>query len=360
MPLTLRLPLEVIERILYFALGGDHPPARPSSCWSELSPPAETSHLLLVSKGITTLALRYYWRSVTIYTFDDWIEHWHPGTGTFAGEQGRERASWVEEVRINLADGARLPLAPEMSRRPYERDSDDHDIPDGALVELEIVLLPRLKHVCFFAVEYDVEDGDDEAWSDFGSDVPVREERTTCSDKRWIEAARDRWESSQHSRQEPWYREWIDSDEYDDNEEGIEITNWVDEDWDTFDQEQAAREVDLAEQRRLMLTDLLGLDDVNLKTVRMPLDQSALSLMRHTPARDGRLPRITVYCSRDDTDGKALRKANLDKHLAYDFVKVPSAVQASAAADLERRHGAKAVRTWRWLKRDRTTRPLIE
>ena len=49
MSAPLRLPLEVIERIWFFALRGDEPLATPFTCVDPLSPPVGTSHLLLVS-----------------------------------------------------------------------------------------------------------------------------------------------------------------------------------------------------------------------------------------------------------------------------------------------------------------------
>lgn len=352
MPLTLRLPLEVIERVLYFALGADQRPAKPSNAWDKLGPPQGTAHLLLVSKGITALALPSYWRIITIFTYYDWIMLWDPETGLLAGENGRERASWVEEVRINVADVARLPLEPDMSHNPYDTNSHGHDLPQGALVELEAVPLPRLKHVCFF----------DFVLVPFSLDEDDEDGNLFCSDDRWSEAARRQWEASQYSRQDMWYDDLVHSSEYDeDTDDNEEIANWLDDDEDTFDLEQAAREEDLEERRRLIITDLLGLDDARLETIRMPLDHEALSLMRHTPAREG-FPRIAIYCSTDDdeSDGKALRKANLDRNLAYDFLKVQTAVQPSLAADLKRRYGNEAVKTWRWGNKDRTTRSLIE
>ena len=56
-----------------------------------MSPPPDTVHLLLVSKGFSALALPLYWRSVTILKSDEWVKLWGPGKGLFVG--GRASAS---------------------------------------------------------------------------------------------------------------------------------------------------------------------------------------------------------------------------------------------------------------------------
>ena len=169
----LRLPLEVIECILFFALGGDEPLATPLTSDDPLSPPVGTSHLLLISRGITALALPLYWRSVTILRADDWVKLWDPETGLFAGKAGQARASWVKEVRLNVRRRAAFPIEPtHISSEPFLKNGDGYVMANDLLVDRVSVPFPRLKHVCFFS-------------SSVGSASDVQPGRIGPGDKEW-------------------------------------------------------------------------------------------------------------------------------------------------------------------------------
>ncbi|KAL7413643.1 hypothetical protein BDY24DRAFT_441428 [Mrakia frigida] len=140
------LPSELIDHILSFYFDSHLPLATPTSVEPSSSPLLSSSHLLLVSKLFYSLTLPHLFRSITILTSHDYLVYWHPTRGIFAGKSGREKASFVQELKINGAQTTTIPIDLPVVR------SNNKRIPKLArvLVELSSAPLPRLKHVCFF------------------------------------------------------------------------------------------------------------------------------------------------------------------------------------------------------------------
>lgn len=304
----LRVPLEVIERILFFALGGDGPLATPFTCPDRITPPLSTAHLLRVSKGITHLALLLYWRSVTILRSDDWVKLWDPTTGLFAGERGRARASWVREVSINMDPQARIPLDLARISAAYENVGLYEFGPDARevlvkLMSAEEVYLPMLRHLCLFA------------------HPALRSspgERTSAGDEEWGLAAAESWEAGQearwidHSKTNGFFsddsddsNDTDDSDETDDSHVGghrvyseeERRVRWIaeDDDQDLRDSE-LDRVIGLSVERSSVIRRLLNLDSGGvsaLATIRTLPNEDALNLLRGSGRRFG--VRILVY-----------------------------------------------------------------
>ena len=144
----LRVPLEVLERILAFAFA---PLSFPSSCSpitskDLLAPPLGTSHLLFVSRGFRRLALPLYYHTIAVVSPLDWETFFDPESGLLVGEENEERASFVKNLWINVADEARIPIDEEHLKSALE----DEERPDRILVELERTSLPRLTHLLLF------------------------------------------------------------------------------------------------------------------------------------------------------------------------------------------------------------------
>ena len=134
---------------MFFALGGDLPLATPHTCEAPITPLVGTSHLLLISKGFTTLALPLYWRSVTVLCSDDWVKLWGAETGLLAGDRGQKRASWVTEIRINTDPLAAMPVNVPFVSAEVKKGH----LPFKVLHQLAAVPLPSLLHVCFTLAE---------------------------------------------------------------------------------------------------------------------------------------------------------------------------------------------------------------
>ncbi|KAL7413567.1 hypothetical protein BDY24DRAFT_441360 [Mrakia frigida] len=150
MSAPLRVPLEVLERILSFAFT---PLASPSSSSSSatssndlLAPPLGTSHLLIVSKGIRQLAIPLYYSTISIVHGTEWSTFLHPENGLLVGEDNEEKASFVKELWIDVDGYARVPMDLEPARRSLENNQG----PDRIHIKLERTVLPRLDRLLLF------------------------------------------------------------------------------------------------------------------------------------------------------------------------------------------------------------------
>ena len=127
---NLALPLEVIERILKFALGAYDP----ISSHSPPSPPAQTSQLLLLSRGLRELALPTWWRRITIVACQDWVALFGKGVGLLVyGEEGRKRWEMIEVLEVQTTKGSSSfdsYQLPWISIEPQSDYFDDFIIPE--------------------------------------------------------------------------------------------------------------------------------------------------------------------------------------------------------------------------------------
>lgn len=337
----LRVPLEVLERILFFALGGDESLATPFTCVEPITPPVGTSHLLLVSKGITALCLPHYWRSVTILRADDWVKLWDPEDGLFAGERGEERASWVTEIRVNVLPRAAIPLADSIMEVPYDDDGDGHLLPDDPLVSLEPVPFSRLKHLCFFR-----------SLGGLASDH--HKDRLLPGDNIWKATARRDWEKSQPDRLEDDLG-GFDSDDEDREDESYHL-QWLADDQETFDRDQEHREMRLDELRADARSEMLCFDDAEFETFRIPIDDYVYSLVRDM-AYCASLPRLTLYAPSKGGDVTSLSMHDLRSDIACDFVGILPEDRATLAERFIQGH-KDAVKRWCWVNEDGTKVPI--
>ncbi|KAL7413620.1 hypothetical protein BDY24DRAFT_415205 [Mrakia frigida] len=207
----LRVPLEVLERILSFAFTPLSSPSSSSPITSKdlLAPPLETSHLLLVSKGVRQPALPLYHSIVSIVQGEDWKTFLDPENGLLVGEDNEERVSFVKELWINIDDDACIPIDSELLRSSLQ----DGQQPDRILVELEggSGTLPFLDRLLLYVV---------------GSGYPQRRsnevnhsgrhfvdlERIWCDEVGQL-LADEFWEEGrgfelQQSGEDPWGAEW--------------------------------------------------------------------------------------------------------------------------------------------------------
>jgi hypothetical protein len=337
----LRLPLEVIERILYLALDGDAPLATPLTCVEPISPPVGTPQLLLVSKGIRELALPLYWRSITILRSDDWVKLWDPDQGLFTGKDGRQRAGWVKEIRVNLAPRAWIPISLQVLQEPFLQetydDDDEEDYPRlrrDALFKLREADLPHFERVIFFHSDVGAET------DDYGGRVGPR-------DAEWRSRAQWEWDDGRDDRVEVRYHE--EHSDYDGPDEDV-LESLVYEDEDAFGDHQTAREQDLHQQRHDRLLKLLGFDDGNFKAVAIPVDETAISLAVSQPGC--KFPRVFVYLADYDRQGHSFRfVVGLDRgDTRYGFVGVAVDARERLAAEFVHDYGREVVEArWRWV-----------
>jgi len=141
----------MIDHILSFYFDSNLPLATPTSVDPSSSPLLSSSHLLLlVSKLFYSLTLPHLFKSITILSSNDYIVYWHPTRGIFAGERGREKASWVQELKINSDQTTQLPIYLPLVR--YNNNKRNPKLPTRILIDLSPAPLPRLKHICFFEI----------------------------------------------------------------------------------------------------------------------------------------------------------------------------------------------------------------
>lgn len=412
-PLPLRLPLETIERILFYAFDAHLPLATPFTCLAPLTPAASTAHLLLVSKGITAIALPLYWKSVTILKSTDWVALWGVETGLFTGERGRDRASWVKEIRLNVHLEAAIPFDLNLLEEAFHDDNFcDYDRSMGPtasdlLAKLETVPLPALRHMCFFRAEVDQEDDDgkgsedgksDEATSLWGSvsdrsssrspSRAVKEfganlkRRFTGSADAWEDAAESLWDNSADDRWEAYLENsWCDTDDSENEEDDEDERGdpgrdaWWKKDADEFVSAQAGRETDLALMRLRVMRRLFGRNkgkhDASVIAIeaRVLLDQYALWVMYHVGLtspwgeQTQMCERIAVYVGASGLDwGRELPVEWFDERLAYDFVGLEQ--EEGEREKLmrmfeKRRYKKEVIGRWRWVEEDGTTTPLV-
>ncbi|KAL7413634.1 hypothetical protein BDY24DRAFT_441420 [Mrakia frigida] len=146
----LRVPLEVLERILSFTFASPPPsppplPLQDGPC-PFITPPIGSSSLLLVSKGVRQLSLPLYYQSISICDGSDWKRFLDPQNGLLVGDDNEERRSWVKEIRWNAAEDAWIPLDTGRVIREVEQGQR----PSTLLVPLDPVVLPNLELVNFF------------------------------------------------------------------------------------------------------------------------------------------------------------------------------------------------------------------
>ncbi|KAL7413667.1 hypothetical protein BDY24DRAFT_441452 [Mrakia frigida] len=144
----LRVPLEVLERILSFAFTPLSSPSSSSPISSNdlLAPPLQTSHLLLVSKGVRQLALPLYYSIVSIVQGEDWKSFLDPEKGLLVGEENEKRASFVKELWVNVSEEASTPVDVL-----HLRDSlQEQERPDRILIELSPTAPLRLNRLLLF------------------------------------------------------------------------------------------------------------------------------------------------------------------------------------------------------------------
>ena len=338
----LHLPLSVIERILSFALGGVVCPAGPATCVTPISPPVGLSHLLLVSKEFSALALPLYWRSVTVLRSDDWVKLWGAKQGLLVGPTGKARAGWVQEIRINLADRAALPLnLAVVLERPYVDDGyDSHGLHPKAIVQLKLAQLSGLKYLILFdsAVGWE----SDEAAGRLGP-----------GDEPWQQAAWAQWEETQEERYEDHRADRsVGVFQEDSDEEQDDWDNWEDGDADVYGYEHEARMKTLDRRRHARIAEILRLDKVRLISVCIissKVDRTGHAIISHIPLE--RRPRIIIFWAAGDVTGRLLKSVVLDKESLYWFFGVPLAIQSNVAAEFVRHYGLTAVKRWGWLGR---------
>jgi len=145
----LRVPLEVLERILSFAFTPLACPSSSSPVTSKdlVAPPLGTSHLLLVSPGFRQIALPLYYHTIAIVSSLDWETFLDPEEGLLvAGEDKEERASFVKELWINVSVEAKVRIDSDHLQSALGKGQQ----PDRILIELQRSILPNPNHFLLF------------------------------------------------------------------------------------------------------------------------------------------------------------------------------------------------------------------
>jgi hypothetical protein len=356
MPLPLRVPLELLEHILFLALGGDCPPASPFTC-SELRSPASMTSLLLVSKGITAFALPLYWRSICISQSSDWARLWDPKRGLLAGEAGKRRAGWVEEIRIDIAPHGRIPIDRVRLRTAYQDGYNPSNFTfrqdpfaEEILPNLKAVPFPQLKHICFYAQAAEAD-----ALGDRSRDSPHEEGLT--GEEAWELEAKTFWDAGSEDRWQAFLEEREYGQNRDEEADELDEDEWQQEDAIRFVEESAARESELLYARRHVLHHLLRLDNRTPPIVRAPADDAALDLL--LKLEPGTNYRIEVYPVVDEHLYRTLKTVHLFKHLPYDFVGVPHELRPSLRAVFLGKQSHASVGQWCWVNEDGTKELLV-
>lgn len=145
----LRIPLEVLERILFFAFLPLASPSSSSPVTSDslVAPPFKTSRLLIVSRGVRQLALPLYLSVVSIAREADWERFLDPGQGLLVVDARRK--NFVKQLWINVANDAQIPFDVDYVETFLRRGKE----PSRVLVELKPVALPRVDRLVFFKLE---------------------------------------------------------------------------------------------------------------------------------------------------------------------------------------------------------------
>lgn len=146
---TLRVPVEIIERILYYALGGDQPIPTPDTSFG---PSAQASaHLLRVSKGMTELALPHYWRSLVIVRSNEWSTLFHVRDGLLVGDDNADKRSWVKQLSMSVQEDARVPHDVEACESMLASWKDPLPLNHESFVPLSrSIILGSLQHLCYY------------------------------------------------------------------------------------------------------------------------------------------------------------------------------------------------------------------
>lgn len=341
MSLPHRLPLEVLERIFFFALDGDAPLATPTTC-VPVTPPVSTSHLLLVSKSITALAEPLYWRSVTILKADDWAALWCEERGLFSGEKGEKRASWVREIRINVNRGAQIPIDIETFEMHMDNSHGGQD-PVPPLVDLDWSPLPGVQHLCLFDRALDTESDASE----------LTAEGLDAEDDVWDEAVS---EIQDHAHQDE------NSDASDASDASDDFDEFSEEDWG---QGHAEHKEILRRNRTQIVHQVLGLPEsaAFLRTIRLPATQVALELLRNPQPESEPLDFGTVRLYNLNLDGRTGLMMDpplmLDEEGSYEFAGVPLERRADALSCLRSVYEPTTMSEWHWIEDDGRKTPLM-
>lgn len=349
----LQLPLETIERILFFAFRSDLPLSTPSP--KRVTPPRKTSHLLLVAKGITALCLPLYWRSVTILRADDWVKLWHPEMGLFAGERGHQRASWVTEIRVNTAARAQMPVDLPLVQETYGRGEPPHRV----LVKLAAVPLPLFRNVCFFTAGKDAEYDGDVGYELQFDEQEKQKGRLTSGDVEFMDAGQKLQERLEEIELE---RELDDLGLEGSERDAAREVVWEDL-FGYGEDEPLSFELlqQLKSERDATLIELLRSPLWQLASVRMSIDSDIpFGLYLPRPDADINDPLLerraaTVYPSfSDPKETVRIFKDTLTRERAdYDFARFSRKARTKIVA--KTRH---AGEHWRWVEKDGSLSPF--
>ena len=272
------------------------------------------------------------------------------------------RASWVEEIKVNVAPEAGIPIDQTTLEDAYDSTRGPTIEPHASelLTKLDMAgSLPRLRHVCLFTAQLDPHPVSDAPPTSYGIN------RHTPGDDQWENIRRQRWIWAEDERYDEWVEDlpMRDFDVPDsghsrmDDEDRWEA--WKFEDDSDYRTYQEGCEKDLAQARQDVVRRLLGLvsaGDDAFDTIRTPTDEAAMALLRLI----GPLTGCRIVVSAKPSDDLSPAMADLNPNVDYDFAGVSAGLREFLQELLVEIYDPEVLCCWRWVNDDGTTSPLVK